>query len=197
MSTLEGAVVRLRAAPAVLVLRPWTEADDDLDCKRVLVDDPSDVELLGVSFSQTPAAWYDDWRTALGRDPAAAAVITTPALGDTEFGDRNVDVDVETVATPTNLTGVGVKATPYLREWDDAVVAVESLSVLLQYASTRAVYRFLHALTTRIRITGLSGQFYLDPTTLDAQTVDLLTTLFDAVVECDGSADGWTVRQSD
>lgn len=193
MSSIEGAVSQIDAAQAVLVLRPQTAASEDLTCKRALVDDPSEVELLGVSFSQRPARWYDEWCDALGADPTAATVITTPEFGDDDLDDR--DLGVETVATPSNLTGVGVKTTPYLNEWSDAVVAVESLTVLLQYTSPQVVYRFLHVLTTRIQTTGSAGQFYLDPTIQDDQTVDLLTTLFDVVVECDGGEDDWTVRR--
>jgi len=195
VSSIEGAVSQIDGAQVVLVLRPQTAASEDPICKRTFVDDPTEAELLGVSFSQRPAQWYDGWCDALGADPTAATVITTPEFGDSDVGDR--DVGVETVATPSNLTGVGVKTTPYLNEWADAVVAVESLTVLLQYASPQAVYRFLHVLTTRIRTTGSTGQFYLDPTIQDDQTVDLLKTLFDVVVECDGSEDGWTIRRRD
>ncbi|MFB6092345.1 MAG: hypothetical protein ABEK02_04965 [Haloquadratum sp.] len=187
MSPIERAAAAVASATGVLVLRPQSVAYRDAACKRRLVSDPA-AELLGVSFSQPPAAWYDDWCEVLETRPAAAAVITTSELGDDDVGDR--DLDVETVATPSNLTGVGVKSTPYLNEWSDPTVAVESLTTLLQYTGPQTVYRFLHALTTRLQSAGARGQFYLDPNTVDAQTVELLKTLFDGVIEYEGSAGG-------
>jgi hypothetical protein len=179
-------------ADTVLVLRPGTASSRDSEVKRRLIDDPASVQLLGVAFSQPPADWYDEWRDLLGADPDAAAVVTTPDLAETDLGDR--DLDVESVTTPSNLTGVGVKSTPYLSEWSDAVVVVESLTVLLQYADPQILYRFLHVLTTRLQTVDAAGQFFLDPNLLDDQTVELLKTLFDAVVESDGTEEGWSVQ---
>ncbi|WP_049986698.1 DUF7504 family protein [Halobellus rufus] len=196
MSSIAQVAAQVDDAATVLFLRPQAAAVDDAECKRQFVDGGSDTTLLGISFSQPPAAWFDSWCEILGGEPAAAALITTPELASGDLGDR--DLDVETVASPSNLTGVGVKSTPYLSEWDDATVTVESLTVLLQYADTQSVYRFLHVLTTRLRAADATGYFYLDPSVVDDRTVELLKTLFDAVVECDVAGDGesveWTAR---
>lgn len=192
MSSIERAVAQIDAAESVLVLRPQSAVRSDAECKRLLVGDPATTELLGISLSQPPSGWYDDWVDALGSAPAAAAVITTPDLAGGSASGR--DFAVETVATPSNLTGIGVKSTPYLEEWEHPVVTVESLTILLQYATPQNVYRFLHVLTSRIRATGARGQFYLDPSVTDERTVELLKTLFDAVIECDEDDDGWTAR---
>jgi len=188
VSSIEQVASRLGEASTVLVLRPEAAVHGDVRCRGALVGGLDDVELLGVSFSQPPSVWYDEWVDALGTEPAAAAVITTPELAEGTLGDR--DVDVETVASPSNLTGVGVRSTPYLSEWDNALVVVESLTVPLQYTDTQSVYKFLHVLTNRLQATGATGQFYLDPTVEDEQTVELLKTLFDAVVVCEIDSDG-------
>ena len=188
MPSIEQVVSRIEEASTVLVLRPQRAAFDDVQWKGALVGDSTEVELLGVSFSQPPAVWYDEWVDALGDAPAASAVISTAELaGGTP---EDCDADVETVATPSNLTGIGVKSTPYLNEWDDALAVVESLTVLLQYADTQSVYKFLHVLTSRLQATDAAGQFYLDPTLEDDRTVELFKTLFDAVVECEVDDDG-------
>ncbi|MFA1609555.1 DUF7504 family protein [Halobellus rubicundus] len=190
MSSLEQAVERIGDANAVLVLRPRTAAAADGRCKRLLLNGRDEVDVLGVDFSTPPSGWYDEWAEVVDGGPANAALITTPDLADAD--DPAEALSVETVASPSNLTGVGVKFTPYLNEWNDPVVTVESLTVLLQYADPQIVYRFLHVLTSRLRAADACGQFFFDSTAQDDQTVELLKTLFDAVLEYEGD-DEWTV----
>ncbi|WP_144904996.1 DUF7504 family protein [Halobellus captivus] len=197
MSSIATVAAQVADASTVLILHPQNAAVDDVEYKRHFADGGSDVELLGISFSQPPAPWYDAWSEALDGEPAAAAIITTPELDSGDVGDR--DLVVETVANPSNLTGVGMKSTPYISDWTNPIVAVDSLTVLLQYADSQSVYRFLHVLTTRLRAADATGLFFLDPMVHDDQTVELLKTLFDAVVECEAdNADGeqveWTAR---
>jgi len=188
VSPIERIADRASGAGAVIVIRPRLAADADAECKRLLVDEPSDAAVLGIDFSTQPSTWYDQWCDAVDADPAAAAVITTPDLADAD--DAPEALSVETVASPSNLTGVGVKSTPYLSEWSDPFVVVESLTVLLQYADPQIVYRFLHALTSRFRAADATGLVFLDATTQDDQTVELLKTLFDAVIEHEGEGEG-------
>jgi len=179
----------------VLVLRPRSATVGDDDLKRALVDDPEAADLVGVSLSRQPSVWYEGWREVLGDDPDAAAVVTTRELAPDGGEDR---VDVETVATPSNLTGIGVKITPFLSRWDDPTVVVECLSVLFQYAGSRDVYQFLHVLTTQLRSSGGDAQVYLDPMVEDDRTVERLKGLFDAVIEYDPDGDGedgWAVNR--
>lgn len=197
MVSVSRAASRVDGASSVVVLRPQSAAGTDPEWKRALIDDPSNVKLLGVSLTDQPTGWYEGWCEALGVEPTAAAVITTPDLvGDDDPGG----VEVKTVATPSNLTGIGVKTTPYLSRWDDAVAVVEPLTVLFQYAETQEVYRFLHVLLSQLRTAGGSLQVYTDPVAQDEQTIELLKSLFDAVVEYDPDGDGdgdWTARLRD
>ena len=193
MDSVSRAASRIEGASSVLILRPQSAARADAVWRRALVDDPDSVELLGVCLSDRPEEWYGEWCEVLGTEPAAAAVITTPELAGED--DPN-GVEVETVATPSNLTGIGVKTTPYLNRWDDAVIVVEPLTVLFQYADTREVYQFLHVLLTRLRSSG-AAQVYVDPVVEDGRTIELFKSLFDAVVEYDpdGGSDGeWNAR---
>lgn len=151
MSGIPPSAARVEDASSVLVLRPRSATVDDAGLKRALIDDPEAAGLVGISLSEQPAVWYDKWRETLGCDPDAAAVITTQELA----GDGDEDsVTVKTVGTPSNLTGIGVKTTPFLTRWDDPIVIVECLSVLCQYADSQDVYKFLHVLTTQLRSSG-------------------------------------------
>lgn len=193
MKSVSRAASEIEDASSVLILRPQAAAGTDTEWKRALIDDPDSVELLGVSLSDRPAEWYEGWCAVLGTEPAAAAVITTPELAGRDAPD---DVTVKTVATPSNLTGIGVKTTPYLTRWDEAVTVVEPLTVLFQYANTREVYQFLHVLLTQLRTNGGEVQVYVDPMIEGERTIELLKSLFDAVVEHDPDGDDgdWTAR---
>lgn len=187
---------RIDDASSTLVLRPQSAADADPEWKRALVDDPEAAALIGISLSQQPSVWYEEWCDILETDSTDAAVIATPELTGEETCD---DIEVKTVATPSNLTGLGVKTTPYLSQWNGAVVVIDPLTVLFQYADTQEVYQFLHVLLTRVRTNGGSVQVYVDPVVEDEQTIELLKGLFDAVVEYDPDADTegeipWNVR---
>jgi hypothetical protein len=183
--SLSQAAAEVDDASSVLVLRPQSAAGADEEWKRALVDDPEAVDLVGVTFGKGPSTWYDEWCEVLGTDPTAAAV-TTPELAD----DPPDDVEVETVTTPSNLTGIGVKTTPFCTRWDDAVVTIEPLTVLFQYADTEQIYQFLHVLLTRLRTDGGGAQVYADPTVKRERTVELVKSLFDGVVEYDPDGDG-------
>lgn len=193
MDSVSRAASRIDAASSVLILRPQSAARADTAWRRALVDDPESVELLGVCLSDRPEEWHEKWCEVLGTEPAAAAVITTPELAGEDDPDG---VEVKTVATPSNLTGIGVKTTPYLNRWDDAVTVVEPLTVLCQYAGTREIYQFLHVLLARLGSDG-EAQVYVDPVVEDDRSIELLKSLFDAVVEYDpdGGSDGdWNAR---
>lgn len=179
-------------ATSVLVLRPSGEASSDRTYGRLLAEDASDVRVAGVSFSGTPERWLSEWTDALGGPSAAAALVT----GTDAASRASVPgLTVHGVSSPGDLTGAGMKLSARLSDWEgadgDVIVAVESLTLLLQYAKLETLYRFLHVLTGRLAAVGARGQFFLDPTTQDAMTVSTLKTLFDAVVE--RRDDGWRV----
>lgn len=184
MELTERVTRETRDAAGVLVLRPRSAFGSDPTCRRLLAGDSRPISLFGVSFSRSPARWYDDWVTALGGPPANAAVVTTPD----RVGDGTPDaVDVETVPTPADLTGIGLRATQYTSSWTgrdglgngsgdaldasrgddvsdgsdagaDVVVSVDSLDLLLQYTSLESLYRFLHVLVGRLDTLGFDGR---------------------------------------
>lgn len=121
--------------------------------------------------------------TSIGVRPTELVVVTS----ETRDPDA-VDADrVEQVTSPSDLTGLGMKATEQLARWDDAdeeftpVVVLNSLTILFQYAGLQQIYRFLHALTTRLANSDGHGVFFLDHLTQDDKTIHTLSSLFDTV----------------
>lgn len=116
------------------------------------------------------------------RSAAAAGVQSSGAPGLT----------VETIAHPGDLTGVGIKVTEQLNQWQDGdreiVACFDSLTVLLQYAPVEKVYQFLHVFTQQMKAADVSAHYHIDPSAHDDETVYTLLPLFDTLVEFD--ADG-------
>jgi hypothetical protein len=104
---------------------------------------------------------------------------------------------LETVSNPGDLTGIGITVSEVLQQWsasDEPIVSCfRSLTSLLQYADLQTAYKFLHVLTGRFETAGVRSHFHLDPGAHDDQTVNTLTSLFDAVVRV-GDDGEWSVR---
>jgi len=104
--------------------------------------------------------------------------------------DDGLELWTETVASPGNLTEVGVTLSNRLLSWEhvtgEVAVCFEPLGTLLQYSDVRQVYRFVHVFTQQARSTGARVHFHLDPSAHDDIVTNQLKTLFDAVVEVDG-----------
>jgi hypothetical protein len=107
------------------------------------------------------------------------------------------DVDVRSMPNMADLTGLAIEISQFLEgnrhRSADAAICFHSLTSLLQFVDVDRAFRFLHVLVGRIEATDAVAHFHLDRTGHDTQTVGMLTTLFDAVVEPDD--DEWTVRR--
>lgn len=151
-----------------------------------------------------------------GADDAAVVVTTTRGAADVvERLTRRVDagpgrvrgVDcmsvhpgpderaaVTGVASPRDLTGIGMRVDRHLERIDDGGLrprlGLLSVSTLLLYADVRPVFRFLHVLTNRVREVGGLGVFLLDTDTQDSRVESVLTTLFDGRVPATGADAG-------
>jgi hypothetical protein len=96
---------------------------------------------------------------------------------------------VEYVATPGDLTGIGISVSGFMQDAyhdpsvDTAAVGLHSLSTLLMYADFRRVYQFTHVVTSRVTFSDFVGAFSLDVTGGTDESYARLTELFDGLVE--------------
>jgi KaiC/GvpD/RAD55 family RecA-like ATPase len=105
--------------------------------------------------------------------------------GDTREG---VDATVETVTSPGDLTGISIGASKLAERFGRRGIAdigygLVSVSTLLQYLDSKAVFRFLHIYTRRIEQTGGLGIYTLDDDSHDPKVVNTITGQFDGVIE--------------
>lgn len=142
----------------------------------------------------------------VGIDPIVMMTTDDPtARIRTEFKDRGVALDPGTlrivdasgapvdeddlvyrVSSPADLTGMGVAFTEVVDGMgtpDRLRLGFSSISTLLQYVDTERTFSFLHVLSRRASAAGYLGVYSIDPTTHEDRFVNVVTSIFDAVVE--------------
>ena len=192
----------LADASNVLVLSSDDAATDELCHELVSAGDPGATNVLIATYTRSPDECMRRWVDHVGRRPANLKIVS---VGD---GTRSLAVPnastagpptaslVDTVASPADLTGLGITLSEQLRAWsgdgNDVALCFDSVSELLHAVDTQTAFRFLHVLTGRFNSVDASAHYHLDPAQFDARTVDTIAALFDAAIEHDGGE--WTVR---
>lgn len=167
----------------------------DVCAELMNVGEPSEVNVLAITYRRSPEQWMADFHSHFGDDPGELRVIamtelpqdSVPPVEATPAGERAV----ETIESPNDLTGLGIQIGEYLRDteeskWDsgatETVMCFDSVTALLQYADARRVFRFLHLITGRISSFGATAHYHIHPDALDERTLNTIRTLFDGVV---------------
>ncbi|MFB6120495.1 MAG: hypothetical protein ABEJ68_05195 [Halobacteriaceae archaeon] len=168
----------------LFVAGPSLSRADDLARALVLAGDGEEGSLF-VSTNQPAGKLLDECeRLVPGFDPARTGVVDCT-------GQESADetrARVETVSTPGDLTGIGIEfsmlyETLHAEGVEHVRAGVLTVSTLLMYADLRAVFRFMHTLSSRISTTDGVGVFVIDPDTHDEQTVNTLNQVCDGRVE--------------
>jgi hypothetical protein len=148
--------------------------------------------LIVVALAGSPVRWLDGWESATDADIDRATFVVDEATS-WRAGDAHdrldaeaspvTDVCVRTVASPGNLTDLGVTLTEALEaeSADPTLLCFQSLTVLLQYSPSDDVYRFLHTLVTHVDRADVTAHFHLHADAHEAETVATLRPLFDRV----------------
>jgi KaiC/GvpD/RAD55 family RecA-like ATPase len=144
--------------------------------------------------------------TGEGVDPLVMMTTDDPATRiRTQLDDRGIDPDsnafrivdasgapgdddpaVHRVSSPADLTSMGVAFTEAVDEMgtpDRLRLGFVSISTLLQYVDSERAFSFLHVLSRRASAAGYLGVYSIDPTTHEDRFVNVVTSIFDAVVE--------------
>lgn len=193
----------------VLLLAPPLGDEDGDACRSLLWGPPAtDLNVLSVTFNQSPDARIERWRAAdelthsanLGFVVVGDGVRSTAAAQAPLEGPDTDDLGptITSVSSPADLTGIGIEIGHFFEEWGgdgrELRLCFHTLTTFLQYADLRTVYQFLHVLTGRVRTNGGLAHYHLDPTAHDQRTVNSLLGLVDAVVERGANGD-WEVRR--
>ncbi|MFB6101292.1 MAG: RAD55 family ATPase [Haloplanus sp.] len=96
------------------------------------------------------------------------------------------DPAVHRVSSPADLTSMGVAFTQVVDEMgtpERLRLGFVSISTLLQYVDAERAFSFLHVLSRRASAAGYLGVYSIDPTTHEDRFVNVVTSIFDAVIE--------------
>jgi len=196
--TAETSTDRLADANSTLLVSP-SFADGD-DCAELLHPDAADqTNVLWVSYTKSPDQQLRRWRSHTDDRPAEMGMVSVEdstrsvaaesggAGGGPSLPETNAPI--ETVNSPNDLTGLGIRMTEFLTDWqandNRTVVCFDSLTALLQYVELETAYEFLHIITGRMAAVDAHGHFHMDPNAHDEQTIEIVSSLVDAVVEVD------------
>ena len=207
MSRSDGEVGSVDGLPEgasnVLLLAPSMAAESDEACRRLLCEGGAHVDALSVALTGTPDDRLAVCRAGGGDGPAKMGFVsvgeTTRSAAAAAGGPVELpggEVVVETVSSPADLTGLGIKISGFLSRWEGdgnrIHVCVHSLTTLLQYVDVQDVFRFLHVVTGRLDAVSAVAHYHMDPTAHTDQEVNTLKSLFDAVIELDDDGE-WSV----
>lgn len=160
-------------------------------CTRV-TPSPEAPAVVVVALAGSPVRWLDSWETIPDTDAERATFVVddTASWDAADPRDRlddaaasDTDVRVRTVASPANLTDVGVTLTEVLERQpaDPTLVCFQSLTVLLQYSPLDEVYQFLDTLDTHVERTDATAHFHLHDDAHDEKAVATLRPVFDRI----------------
>jgi KaiC/GvpD/RAD55 family RecA-like ATPase len=160
------------------------------------------LDLLGASFGADDAALVISTMRpvseALSTLRATTGASPAQLRGVDCSRDETADQQVSSVASPSDLTGIGMHADRHLGELADSGyqprVGLVSVSTMLPLTEFQPVYRFLHVLTGRTTATDSICVVVLDSEAHDEQVVAAFTSLFDRRIQLRDDADGREVR---
>ena len=144
----------------------------------------SEEEAIAVTPDTAGGRLRDSFESVAGGLDRLRVVDCTGASSKGSFDDTD---DMKYVASPGDLTGIGMGIVKCTRDMGESVdglrLAVFSLSTLLRYSDPDRVFNFLHTITGRVSAADYLGIATLDPSAHDPQDVNTLSSQFDVVVE--------------
>ena len=107
--------------------------------------------------------------------------ITKYAIGKESEGAVNCTF----VNNPSNLTDMGIAVTELLKtiEGDNVWVLLNSVNSMLIYISSANLTKFVHFITSKLKILGISGVFLAVENGIEPSTLSQLESFVDIIIE--------------
>lgn len=176
----------IEPATNVLVAGPALSGTQELFRRMVTPTGGTDEGTIVVSAGTNAEQLTDQFAATVGE-------IDGQRFGVVDCVSRQQHVTVErpnvrTVASPRDLTGIGIELTDlyeafFEREVGRVRTGLDSISTLLMYADLETLFRFLHVFTGRISTADGLGVFVVDPESHDDETTRTIAQLFDGRVD--------------
>lgn len=168
---------------AVLVVRTADQTSADAVCLSAFeFDHPAEHRVLFVSVAGGAPSRLDPFVGAHGMAVDELAHVHPgwdPVAGAESIRESVVD-------DPEDLTQLGIGVSRILADWAETGVRIDvclnSLTALLQHASRRRVFRFMHLLIGRLGDVDAVAHIHIDADAHRPETVVLFEQIFDVVV---------------
>ena len=176
----------------VLCACPAIGPEKDEHCRDLLSRERLPGTIIGVTVASSPGQRMGVWnnvatpRTTLKFVDVAHAGRSASMSTDGFGGQNGALVNVVKVED-MDLQRLGTEIVTQLREasQEPVVLCFDSLTDVLQFESEETVFRFLNALTTRVRETGVTAHYHLDADGHPVETIETLASLFDETIHVD------------
>jgi hypothetical protein len=179
----------------VLVLGSASNRVHDQACSAFLASGPEHRNALIVTTGNSVTERLRVCHEASGGSFSEFAVIAVGggqrATEESEITESvtGSSVKLHRVSSPTNLSRLGIVISQTISKWDgddvQPVVCFHTLTHFLNYVDTEQLFRFLQTLRGRFRESGVGAHYHLDPSTVDAEVLGILSPIFDDVVHLD------------
>ncbi len=135
-------------------------------------------------LTRESAEQFIDW---FGEEYDSNTVKIIDCVTKSMTGDAK-DTEAIKRETVMNLTGISAKINKFLEEFwrkgnRNIILVFDSLSTLLMYLNLQTVFRFLHILTGRVKMTGAIAFYIVEEGMHDEKTIVTLKQLFNGMIE--------------
>ena len=185
----------LRDASNVLVLAP-NVADAGIDaCTDLLLDATDRVDrLVVVAVGTRPSEWHGRLTDGAVGSLAPVRYVDVRTLvrstSAEEHSGDDVPVPVATISSPADLLTLGRSINSLLSDaaddGDRVALCVHSISEMLQFVDREFLFKFLHAVSARVRSVGGVAFYHLDNDAPDEELRIMFSHLCDTVATFEG-----------
>ncbi len=185
-SVSKEAIPSLEPGTSILISGPPMIGKRELALELVAAGHENGDGLLLVMTSESAAVVIEDLnQQGTTLDPARIGIIDCMDNGDR---GRIEGISTYSLAGPDDLTGLSTGSARFLRSFSNRGVptvrhGLISVTTLLRYLDRSTVFKFLYIYKKRVADTRGLGVFTIDRTGHDPQTLTMLTSLFDGMIE--------------
>lgn len=182
-----------RRGPGSVLIKcePTTEAGRDACVGELTSVDPTRMNLLVITYQQSPSTVLDVWGRRVGEQPSELQIVAaghpidpTSTLVTADDGEGPSTPTV-TRSDPGDLTQLGITTRKCLQEWQQnrnwTAICGGSLTAMLQWVTPPVLVRFLEVFLRQRPDVHI--HFHITPGVHEEGLMETLTGLFDSVIE--------------
>lgn len=183
----DGSSAVADASNVLVVTSALDDTHHQLCCDVLQAGETTPDRVVGVTIADSPGSKHSSWRTDVGAAPSYAFVsvngASRSAAAQTATADEPDRPTVEHVDAVMPPDRFGMTIVDQIESGAQTAVCFDSITDLLEYVDRETAFKFLHALSSRVRAEGARAHFHIDGAAHGEETISLFSTLFDVVVE--------------